>query len=435
MKNATAWLKSNWLIVVLCLVAIAALPAAIVVSMGMSTKLREEVQKKLNEDYNAVNSNKVAYYVPLLTGERKLERNTEVNPLLNDLYAKAYEAFNAKGIEAARVGEAFNKGNHELLVDGFFPAPDRLVEATKRTEFLRRYSRTFHEGLLQRMRAGMPPSAIELSEVMRQHLASHLERLTNERGSSEMNDDESIKLQNEMFAIRLGRYRSRAAEISIYADLSSFDGVAAVDPTAPLSMLQAWDLQERAWLHSDVVKAIEHVNGGGSAGGGVQASIVKRLLRVAPDRAVFEGGGVAQFDPGTDRAPVNYSRSLTGRVSGPGSQNRWYDLRVVTLEFIASSRRLPEFIDALASTNFITVLELDLAAVDVFDDLRHGFYYGDEHIVRVTMRLESVMLRSWRTASMPQDVKKALGIAEGESGGQDGYTPPPPPRREEYGEG
>ncbi len=450
MKNILDWLKGNWLIVVLCVIAIAALPTAIIFSTGMSSELRAQVEKSLSEDFTAINSNKVGYYVPTLTGERKLEQQTEVNPELTAQYAMAYEQLNAKGAQAAAAGEKHNKADHKLLIDGFFPAPDRLIEATKRTEFLRRYSASFHEQLLERMNAGSPPPPSEVGAVLLQHVAQHLERLRNERGSEEMNDDEKQRLQNELFAIRLSRYRGRANEITMYADLTAFDGVAAIDVSASLPMFTAWDLQERAWLHADVVKAIARTNGteaiaepGANASASqkptVASAVVKRLIRVAPDRAAFENGNEMNFDAGTDKAPVNYTRSFTGRVSGPGSHNRWYDLRVVSLEFIASSRRLPEFIDALAATNFITVLELDLAAVDVFDDLKSGFYYGDDHVVRVTMRVESVMLRSWRAPDMPVEVQKALGMFDGEAIPEDqgGYNPPPnqPRGRDEFGEG
>ena len=56
------------------------------------------------------------------------------------------------------------------------------------------------------------------------------------------------------------------------------------------------------------------------------------------------------------------------------------------------------FIDALTATNFIAVLDLDLDKADTFADLREGFYYGDEHVVRATLKLEFVLLRAWRAS-------------------------------------
>lgn len=442
MKNATAWLKSNWLIVVLGVVALAALPTAMFFSMSQSSKFEQDTGKKLSDDHQALNANKNAYYVADVTGTRLMELNTEINPRLNELYRAKYEELSGKAAAAAKAGEEFNKSDHTLLVEGLFPAPDELVKATKKSEFLRAFAGPFHQELLRRMNAGMPPSVVELNGMLEQHVASHMERLQNERGNTEMNDQEKLLLQSELFAIRLSRYKARATEITTYADAGVFDKVSTVDVTAPIPMHEAWDLQERAWLHADLVKAVARANGLADAGSsaakpGVPDAVIKRLIRVAPEPAVYAGGGAAAFDQGTDKAPVNYNRSLTGRVSGPGMQNRWYDVRNVTVECIASSKRLPEFIDALGGTNFVTVLEMDLASVDVFEELKSGFYYGDEHVVRVMLKLESVMLRSWREADMPVEVKRALGMVEGEAGSsQDGYTPPPErDRRESFGEG
>ena len=58
------------------------------------------------------------------------------------------------------------------------------------------------------------------------------------------------------------------------------------------------------------------------------------------------------------------------------------------------------------------MLQVQLSDVDAKGDLERGYYYGNEHVVRATITLETVWLRQWTAPVMPSSVKKALSIAE-----------------------
>lgn len=419
MKPALAWLKKHWAIIVLGVVALAALPAALYFSTKMSKDLREEVKQKVEEEHNAVTRNNVTYYLQTADGTRTLEKSTVVNRE----WTKFYKELNEKEAAASRAlvekGEAFNRANHDLLVEGLFPKPPDLEAASKRTQFLDIYINRYHQRLLESIGAGTPPAPADMLSEMNQVVEAERARVMDERGSPELLPDEQARLQATLYALRLEKTQQRAREIGVYADVGVFGGLSAVQPLAQYELPVLWDLQERAWIHGDVVRAIGKVNGGSEGGegvakpaGGVPESIVKRIVKIAATQAPYETGSAAVYDPGLDKAPPNYGRSPTGRISGPGSQNKWYDIREVEVEVIVSSQRLPAFIDALAQTNFVSVLDLDIQAVDVFEELRAGYYYGDENVVRAKMRLESIYLRSWREAGMPQKVKLALGMVD-----------------------
>lgn len=430
MKNVMEWVKGHWLIIVLGVIAVAALPVALFFSLGVAKKLTEEVQTKAGEDYKNVTSTKVEYYVLTPTGEKVLVKSMDVNSPTTKQYAKWNEEISTQAQKQATEGEAFNKSDHGLLVEGLFPAPSELVRDSKVAEFIDVYKNRFHQALLSKIGAGMPPDPVAIAQQMAQHVEDARTLIRNERGSAEFSPDESAKLQRELFAIRVENAKRRASEISVYGDVNVFSGVAAIDANARPTLAMAWDLQERAWLHSDVIKAVGKANNSenGTVVGGVPSSIVKRIVRVAPSRSVYETGSAVPFEQGVDKVPQDFTKSLTGRFSGPGSQNKWYDVRDVDLEIIVSSQRLPAFIDSLGATNFISVLDLDIQSLDVFEELKAGFYYGDENVVRATLKLESIYLRSWRSASMPQDVQAALGMSEGVPG-DPSAAPAPPPRR------
>lgn len=435
MKNVLDWAKKHWLIIVLSLVALAAAPTALFFSMDMAQKLKDEVQQKTDEKIKGVTATKVEYKVVLADGTIALQKSTDVNKPHTEAYARLNKEQADLAAALAKQGEEFNKADHGLLLDGLFPTPSELEKESKTKEFLDLYTQKFHQDLLNRYGAGKPPPANDMYLAISQHVQNERARIKAERGSDDLSDDEKQKLARELFAIRLQAVQRRAKEISFYADLSVFSGVTAIDVNSRPTPAQLWDLQERAWIHADVVRAIARVNGSetGPSSGGVPASVVKRVVRIVPDRAAYESGLDATYDPGADKPAPNFSASLTGRVSGPGTQNKWYDVRPVDLEVIVSSQRLPQFIDALAETNFFTILDLDLQTVDVFDELKGGQYYGEENVVRALIRVESVFLRSWRAGSMPEAVKRALGMVEGVTGQSDpnagGGAAPAPSRR------
>ena len=66
-------------------------------------------------------------------------------------------------------------------------------------------------------------------------------------------------------------------------------------------------------------------------------------------------------------------------------------------------------------TNLITVLDMDVREVDLWADLRQGYYYGKAPVVRVDLELETVWHRDWTVPMMPQSVKSALGVVESEA--------------------
>jgi hypothetical protein len=81
------------------------------------------------------------------------------------------------------------------------------------------------------------------------------------------------------------------------------------------------------------------------------------------------------------------------------------------IEVLVEWQRLPQFIASLAQTNFMTVLKTDIQDVDEYEALQKGYIYGTGDVVRATMLIESLWIREWTSALMPDDVKRAMGIA------------------------
>src|SRR5262249_42002919 len=109
-------------------------------------------------------------------------------------------------------------------------------------------------------------------------------------------------------------------------------------------------------------------------------------------------------------APTDPFRSISARLGGPG--NSYYDVRRAKMTVVVSSSRLQEFLEAIPRTNFMTVVDLDLSDVNAWDELKKGYYYGPEHVVKATVGIETVWLRSWMSNYMPSRLKQALKIPE-----------------------
>lgn len=429
MKQIVPWLKAHWPIPTLTLVALAALPTAMYFAGKMQDEFHADYQKKITEAANSVSASGavINYGVPDMGGSgMALEKKAPANEQLIGAYKKILEDMQAKVGVVSEKGLTFNKGDHKPLVDGFFPgaSPD------SGRGFIKQYM-DFHRQIIAEMKGGDPARAEDIAKQLSEHRDSFVARIRAELGR-DLTVEEQTKLVDELTQMRIGAVRKRAAEIQVYADPSVFEGVPTSVPEKAPSASEAWDKQERAWVHQDLCRAIFAANGGAGATGGVPSSVVKRLLRVAVASAQLDQA--AAFEPGEEKVPLNFGVSLTGRTSGAGTKNKWYDVRTATVEAIVSSQNLPKFLNALAATNFMTVLDFDVSKVEPLADMRDGYDYGDENVVKVTMKVETVWLREWRKPLMPSDVQKALGMVEGVEGagggaGGGGSPPPPPPNR------
>ncbi len=230
-----------------------------------------------------------------------------------------------------------------------------------------------------------------------------------------------------------------------------------ISQTRP-TLAEAFAMQTDYWFVQDLVAAVGRAN---SEAGGllteIPRSVVKRIesIRLLPFAKVlaaasaasedeFGGGGGGGFtdpyassnqftggyQPGM-QAGQNFGggaqfggrggapQAATTAAAGPTAQTHTgrasaessvYDVRRAVMTLVVASDRLPEVVSAVSSTNFMTVTGMSVTPVDVWADLSEGYYYGPEHVVRVTLDVESAWLRQWTRDAMPTAVRDALGV-------------------------
>ena len=459
MTPVLRWIKSH-LVVVICAVVILAAPiTAWVISSGMSSSLRTELQQTASKvkELDRYRSTTVALEVP---GGDPISVRGVVNPRLLEAYESAVttigsqaEIVHAAGLERNRSINGRTRTADDILPD-HFPAP-RSKAALEEMPF------AMHDALVEAYRnllaevgAGVPPEAQAVSERLSRRRDVFVSGARKD-SVEDLEGDEIDAMRSELAAARLNIYRSHAlgedgtSPIRFYAGLGEMPIVPEPKSMLPLGMMFEW--QWDYWVTEDLLNAFAAANGeetvlqgpmkrlvslnilpldaelpegGGSSGGsgfsggtpgmGAGGGNPGRRGRGGGNDAaaspVGDGAGAparpgkARVDPGV-AANVDKAVSITGRTS-----NAVYDVRIVECELVVATRGIPKVIDAIAQQNFMTVLDVKIRPANAFSAANGGFIYGIEPVSRVNIRLESIWLREWTADTMPSDLREALGI-------------------------
>jgi hypothetical protein len=418
------WVKSNWLIVVLSVVALAALPTMFFFSSKMSKGLRDKVQRDAAAAEKEVTGSTVSYGIPDVKrpDQKVFEKNTDVNEILTKKIAQVREAIKSEGALLGAEAVKFNQGNHRPLVDGVFPTPGGI---SQKYQFAREYIENMPKRLLDEVNAKGPMEPARLAAELADYKKAREERMKAVGGAAQADPEEAEKLKQELLAQRMDRYRAWAQQTSFYAEISTglfVDNPMQVpNPIPPMSRL--WDWQMRAWVTEDLLRGFAQANAAaaGGAQGNVTNGVVKRVVKIAISNADYTDTAdetpadqIVEAQVAEAKNPVapDMTQSITGRYSGPQTGNRYYDLRTATVELIVAPEKLPYLFDALAQVNFMTVLKIEMENLDAVDELTKGYYYGTDHVVRATMTVETIWLRDWMKQYMPKTVKSELGIKD-----------------------
>lgn len=432
-------LKANWLPISLGAAVVIALPTAWYFSTSMRDSKLAEIKKTLDTDAKELESAKVTYSIsPLIPGGPKVELSHAPNEALTTFFKaerdrqklQAEELY-AEAIKLNKGKRALPDGGAQTLVKGLFPEPTELEADIKRAELARAFTEFAPRNLLQRFRAGPPMDGESLKRELNQQMETLLRSKLppGKTDLSLLSEADKIEIRAKLVQFRLEKYQQVAAGLSFYADQYVFRLPQLTEGQRP-TMAQAYDWQQQYWVMEDILQAIDKANeNAGSTG--IPGSVVKRLedLAVAPKfgrdsnapnpgsaGGTAEGGAPAaagtEVSPDGGVIPTDPTRSVTGRISGPGTGNNLYDIRRARLVAVVSAKNATKFIDALSKVNFITVLDADIEAVDPNAELKQGFYYGDEAVVRMTLDLESIWLRDWTKLIMPKDVRAELGVPD-----------------------
>lgn len=444
MKGIIGWMKKNLIVVISAVLILVFLPVGWVFSSGWNKSIKDKATTAYNQEKTALTkAGSVSYGLPgVLEGEESLTESRPPNSAVTDFYKTEKKKRLDQVNEVVSRGTDFNRRNHTELVPGLLPAPQ--------SDFLRRQlgiemaemiagtrdsagntiRPSIYETMLRRLIAGMPPSPDVVGATLAEYKTSQEQRFTGASTDGRLTEAQTAEIAKSMITRRLGEYAGRANSLAFYASPEAIRGSenqtepgwSNILKTVPASTLineadifvWLWDY----WVVSDVLDAVALANSNPQTGSlTVPNAPVKRVdrLRISEVKlpvASAEGsedlsggfGGGSDTGDAVTTGPVTH----TGRTGGAADSP--YDLRTVELTVVASSKDLPRLIDALGRINNMTVVDVDLQPVDVWADLAQGFFYGPDHVVRATLTIETVWLRSWTSPLMPDRVRTAFGL-------------------------
>jgi hypothetical protein len=453
MSKIIGFIKSNLVIVISVVLILAFLPTGYIFAGKWNAKVKDEANSAYTGEKRKLTSKgSINYSLPaVLEGEEDLSESRAPNNMVTQFYQARKAEREQQVQEVVERGTAFNQGDHVELVPGILPqaADDRTLVRLAR-EMAEAIAGTnanpsVYQRKLQRLNAGSPPDSVTMASTLEEYKSREQLRYEGSNADGKITTAQLEQLGKDLTSRRLGEYIGRSKALTFYCSPDAFvngtdRGSASSNPRAPRGSQAAysivpahvpalstidetlvfnwlWDF----WMISDVLDAAALANSNPQTGAmSIPDAAVKSIEQIRVSKldltqvadAVVDdlGGGQrgSRNDPPPTQSKDAPKGTFTGRVGG--MPNSAFDIRMIELVVVASSQDLPRYIDALGKTNYMTVTDLDLAEVDIWGDLEQGYYYGDNHVVRATITIESVWLRSWMKPIMPDPIKLALGI-------------------------
>lgn len=422
MKGVLSWLKSNVLLVILAILTVVPLPVAWYFASGMNRSLVEGRQQDAQRVLRDVQGVTVEYQLEPLTPEQEpVSYSSPPNQKVTEHFKAEQDRRLAQVETVKSAAIEYNRRGRGPLVEGLFPEPVGESQL-KRNEMARRAAAadtrdSAYNQLLRNLRIRPPVNGEELASLIQVQRDRKVSEVTGDQGEQALSEKQREQINGQMLDLRITRYRTHAIDTAFYGSLDVLPpSVPRSAPVSPPPLEQCFEWQFDYWLIEDLLHALSRANADLDAtgnGGNVVSGVVKRVDRIDIDPAPFVGsqpsGGRDDFGGRTSNQPA----TVTGRSP---VDSGLYDVRYATLSLTVSSAKLPALLDAISSSNFMTVLDVDLFEVDPWADLEAGYYYGSDAVVRAEIRVEVLHLRAWTVPFMPESVKQMLGL----SGGSDG---------------
>ena len=406
MKPVIAWMKANLTIVILLAVSLLVLPTAFVGSQLWNKKIRTSRETAANKAMSDLKALSVTYVLPAAgPGGAAISLPRPVpNAAISEFFKTQRDALDAQVAQVGTVAKKINSSGHEPLVAGLFPEATDKLKIFQMVDLIvgKDGKPSVYQQLLNKINAGGAADAVRIAEMLNEEEAKFIDGVRAKNNRDKLLPEEEAELKKKLVALRIGQYQARASEISVYATADCLPaGIPKAAPAEAPDPTTCWDWQYDYWMVSDLIKAIDAAN------------TDKGGKRLTLDKATVKRIEHLTLDSSTGPTPV----SITGRKTSV--ENKLYDVRHATMSLIVASSKLPALVDAISSTNFMTVIGLDFSETDAWTDLERGFYYGPDHVVKATVDVETIWLRSWTEPLMPQAVKDTLtgaaATAEGSS--------------------
>ena len=474
MKNVIAWIKSNPITVlsaVLIVLSVAFMGWVKLVKAPAMLAAATQPQKDLQRIKSL---QQTTVEVPPANADDPPEQisGITVNEPVVKVMDQIFGGLNHEADEIRKTALGINQAGHDLLVEGLFPgtpADQRFTAKINYGKALQTLMGTAAQAealaadtgmSMPYLNAGLPIDPAEIGIFMGQR---HGEAMQS-RDPATMTEADHEQLKRELQRELMNRLLEHAERFNIYGDPRLGDP-RQPNPAFPLAVsplatetrspepATLWEGQMQLWILEDLTQAISVANdvanvrdhGTDKDGERIDSSVlnapVKRLVRaeLIPGYVglhTMGGVGTLAATPGGNRGNASgggYGPPVAGLTNQPRetklsdnfyygptghSSNQIFDVRHARLRVHADYQRLPELFNAISHTNLMTVLDVQVRALDVYGPEVLGSYYvyGAGDVVDVSMIVETIWLRDWTKELMPDVVKQYVGLMEPETG-------------------
>jgi len=471
MKNAIAWIKSNPITVLSALLIVASVAFMGWIKLAKAPAMLAAATKPQQDIARVKSLQQQTVEVPPANADDPAEEisGITVNEPVVKVMDKIFGGLNHEADEIQKTALGINQTGHDPLVEGLFPDTPADMRFTAKINYgkalqalmggaAQAEALAVDTGMsMPYLNAGLPIDAAEIGIFMGQRQAEAMQS----RDSATMTEADQKQLRSELQRELMNRLLEHAERFNIYGDPRLMDP-RTPNPAFPLEVSSLatetrspepatlWEGQMQLWILEDLVQAIavandvanERDHGTDKDGERIDASVlnapVKRLIRaslvpgyvglhsvggVGTLASSQQAGGRGNPAPPTYGPPAggltnqaretklsdNFHYGPTGRGS-----NQIFDVRHARLRVHADYQRLPELFNAISQTNLMSVLDVQVTALDVYGPEVIGSYYvyGAGDIVDVAMIVETIWLRDWTKDLMPEEVQQYVGLIE-----------------------
>jgi hypothetical protein len=442
------WMKANLVIVICAVVIVGSLVAGPIISGGMNKELAKDVKKRLRKVDELDSSAQASFTWP---GDSVSHQVMITEPLIVEYQAAAADR-GRQSQHVVSLVQSSNRGDTANHMPELFPAPanrDRDLEVLP-PELHRRIVAGYDK-VLESLHAGVPPAVDEVKAELTAKRNDFIDRSFRKESNERLDKGEQDQLDEYLAGQRLRIYRDRASEIGVYLSLDALHPPKYSSREKP-TLDQMFKWQWRLWVLERVAGALKAINGGsaepmaaihtvdqvdirglldvqtpaagerkfqgkssGGSGGGGLGGLGSGGGLGGPSGGGLggspspggsgSGGGeeIAQVPPAGTR---DYSRSVTGRVT-----NASFDVVLVDLDMLVTTNRIDDILEGLTIPVVMSVLDVEVHRGDPYKALSEGKYVGEATVSRLIVTLETLWLRDWSGALMPNEARARIGMA------------------------
>ena len=460
MKQVIAFVKEHVLVVVFCGTIIAALAGGWFASAGFNETVRLKAEEQARRFGELEGAEKGSITIAFPGSAEPFNAKGVINEAVVKQYGQVINviAEDATKIQQAALARNLNGRDPydpKSEIAEFLPRINDK-QAAKVRYAAQKFVAAQYAKLLADVHAGTAPSVTEITKRLEGARLNFINQDLRKNDAASLSAEEKLKLEQKLASDRIGLLESSAMGVSFFCDpidlsIPTEAAAKALDFEKPAQIAAyeqtLFDWQWRFWVTEDILRGLyaanqdgakelvpelrapvkhlisltiapmgksggaseegsasENASSGEAAAFGAAPESPEGAETPAPTATVRAGLGSPQVDPAAEAAR-DYSKSFTGRTS-----NTVYDVRQVTLVFVAETAAIPAVLNALSRENFMTILDMEVVPADPFAAARKGFAYGVEPVSTVTLDIETIWFREWTAFFMPESVRGLLGV-------------------------